>query len=364
MVFDGKECRTYDACSRARELPRSRHPLDEPKAAAPETTLKTFLHSSFRSAVAALALAAGTAATAQTYPSKPVTLVVGFAPGGSADILARLVAQKLSTSLGQQVIVDNKPGAGGTIAAAAVAAAPADGQTLLFVTSGHAGSGALYPKLAYDPIKGFAPVAKVGSSSVVIVVPAASPLRTLPQVIDAARKTSGKLNYAAGGGGATTTSLAAEFLKHDAKIDMQQIPYKGSGPALTALLAGEVDLGFDIPSSALPHIRSGKLHPLAVTSKARTSVLPDVPTVAETVLPGFEVTGWFGVLAPAATPPAVIARVNKDVNDALGQPDVKERLASLGVEPGGGSAADFGQLLQAETKRYGDAIRRLGLKAD
>ena len=326
--------------------------------------MKTFLCSAIRIALAAVAISSGAVATAQTYPTKPVTLVVGFAPGGSADILARLVAQKLSASLGQQVIIDNKPGAGGTIAAAAVAAAPADGHTLLFVTSGHAGSGALYPKLAYDTIKGFAPITRVGSSPVVVVVPAASAYGSFTQLLDAVRRSPGKLNYAAGGGGATTTSLAAEFLKHETKLEMQQIPYKGSGPALTALLGGEVDLGFDIPSSALPHIRSGKLKALAVTSKVRASVLPEVPTVAEAVLPGFEVTGWFGMLAPAATPPAVLVRLNKDVNDALAMPDVKERLASLGVEPGGGSAADFGKLLETETKRYGDAIRRLGIKAD
>ena len=305
---------------------------------------------------AALALASSVAAHAQGFPSKPVTLVVGFAPGGSADILARLVAQKLS--LGQQVIVDNKPGAGGTIAAAAVAQAPADGHTLLFVTSGHAGSGALFPKLAYDPQKSFFPVAKVGATPVVIVVPAAAPFKTLADVLDAARKAPGKLNYAAGGGGATTTSLAAEFLKNDAKLQMQQIPYKGSGPALTALLAGEVDLGFDIPSSALPHLRAGKLRALAVTSAARSSVLPEVPTVAELGLPNF------GVMAPAATPVAVVTQLNKAVNDVLQQPDVKERLASLAVEPGDGSPADFAKLIETDTRRYGEAIQRLGIKAD
>ncbi|MDM0116991.1 tripartite tricarboxylate transporter substrate-binding protein [Variovorax sp. J22R133] len=249
---------------------------------------------------AALALCT---AQAQTYPAKPVTLVVGFAPGGSADSLARLLAQKLGTSLGQPVIVDNKPGAGATIATAAVAASKPDGHTLLMVTSGHAGSAALYPKLSYDTQKSFEPVAKVGASPVVIVVPASAPYKQLKDVIEAARKSPGKLNYAAGGGGATTTSLAAEFLKNEAKIDMVMVPYKGSGPALTALLSGEVDLGFDIPSSALPHIKAGKLRPLGVTTKTRSSVLPDVPTVAEQGMTGFEVTGWFGVLAPPARLP-------------------------------------------------------------
>jgi tripartite-type tricarboxylate transporter receptor subunit TctC len=314
-------------------------------------------------AAGAMALAA-VSAHAQSYPDKPVSLVVGFSAGGSADILARLMAQHLSESLGQQFIVENKPGAGGTIATASVAGAAPDGYTLLLVTSGHAGSGALYSKLSYDPIKSFAPVAKVGATPVVIVVPASSPYHSLDDVISAARKAPGKLNYAAGGGGATVTSLAAEYLKSDGKIDMLQIPYKGSGPALTGLLGGEVDLAFDIPSSALPHIKAGKLRALAVTSSTRSSVLPEVPTVAEQGVPGFDVLGWFGVLAPAGTPAAVITRLNRQLDAILHQPEVKTRLAALGVEPGGGSPGDFARLIAGDTKRAGDAIRRLGIKVD
>ncbi|MEJ8850059.1 tripartite tricarboxylate transporter substrate binding protein [Variovorax rhizosphaerae] len=313
--------------------------------------------------VAAAALALCTA-QAQTYPTKPVSLVVGFAAGGSADNLARLLAQKLGSALGQPVIVDNKPGAGGTIATAAVAASKPDGYTLLMVTSGHAGSAALYPKLSYDTQKSFEPVAKVGASPVVIVAPASAPYKQLKDVIDAARKSPGKLNYAAGGGGATTTSLAAEFLKNEAKIDMVMVPYKGSGPALTALLSGEVDLGFDIPSSALPHIKAGKLRPLAVTTKTRSSVLPDVPTVAEQGMSGFEVTGWFGVLAPAGTPTAVVAQLNKEINAVLSDPETKTKLQAMGVEGAPGSPAEFGKLIASETQRYGDAIRKLGIKAE
>ena len=194
------------------------------------------------------------------------------------------------------------------------------------------------------------------------MAPAGAPYRSLADLIGAALKAPGKLNYAAGGGGATTTSLAAEFLKHDAKFDMQMIAYKGSGPALVALLAGEVDVGFDIPTSALPHIQAGKLRPLAVTSRVRAAVLPDVPTVAEQGQPGFEVTGWFGLMAPARTPATVIARLNREVNAILQLPDVKARLDSLGVEPAGGSADDFARLIETESRRYGDAIKRLGLQ--
>jgi tripartite-type tricarboxylate transporter receptor subunit TctC len=303
-------------------------------------------------------------AQAQTYPTKPVSLVVGFAPGGSADSLARLLAQKLGPSLGQSVVVDNKPGAGATIATAAVAAAKPDGYTLLMVTSGHAGSAALYPKLSYDTQKSFEPVAKVGASPVVIVAPVSAPYKQLKDVINAAQKNPGKLNYAAGGGGATTTSLAAEFLKNEAKVDMVMVPYKGSGPALTALLSGEVDLGFDIPSSALPHIKAGKLRPLAVTTKTRSSVLPDVPTVAELGMAGFEVTGWFGVLAPAGTPATVVARLNKEINAVLSDMETNSRLQAMGIETTPGSPADFGELIASETRRYGDAIRKLGIKAE
>ncbi|CAN5714254.1 tripartite tricarboxylate transporter substrate binding protein [soil metagenome] len=318
-------------------------------------------------AIAAALLGAALAAPlahAQSYPAKPITLVVGFAAGGSADILARLIGQKMSVALGQQIIIENKPGAGATIATSSVALAPADGYTLLFVTSGHAGSTALYPTVKYDTVKTFASIAKVGASPVVIVAPASAPFQTLGDLIAAARKAPGKLNYAAGGGGATTTSLAAEFLKNDAKLDMLQIPYKGSGPALTALLGGEVDVGFDIPSSALPHIQGGKLRALAVTTKTRSSILPDVPTVVEAGIPNFDVTGWFGMLAPAGTPPAIVTRLNAEVNAALALPDVKEKLASLGVEPGGGTPAEFTALIEGDTKRYGDAIRRLGIKVD
>jgi len=316
-------------------------------------------------ATAALALAmAAPHAQAQAWPSKAVSLLVGFAPGGSADILARLLAQKLAGPLGQSVIVENRPGAGATIAAAAVASAPADGHTLLFVTSGHAGSGALYSKLAYDPLKGFAPVAMVASTPVLVVVPAASPHKSLRELLAAARAAPGKLNYGAGGGGATTTNLAAEFLKSDAKVEMQAIPYKGSGPALAALLAGELDLAFDVPTSALTHVKSGKLRGVAVTGKARSALLPEVPTVAEQGLPGFEITGWFGVMAPAGTPAAVIARLNAEIQKALEQPDVKDRLAGLALDAVPGAPALLGATLEADSRRYGDAIRRMGIKLD
>jgi tripartite-type tricarboxylate transporter receptor subunit TctC len=323
------------------------------------------IRTALRGAFAAALLGAATLASAQAaYPTKPVTFVVGFAPGGSADILARVIGQKLSATLGQPVLVDNRPGAGATIAAAQVAQAPADGHTLLFVTSGHAGSGALYSNLRYDPIKAFAPVIKLAATPVVIVSPVAQPWQNFGALVAAAKKDPGKYNYAAGGGGATTTALAAEFLKKDIGIDMVQVPYKGSGPALNALLAGEVEVGFEIPSSALPHIQAGKLRALAVTSKTRSSVMPNVPTVAEQGVKDFEVVGWFGMLAPAGTPAPVVARLNREVSAILQQPDVRERLTGLGLEIGGGTPEEFQKLIEGDAQRYGDAIRRMGIKVD
>ena len=319
-----------------------------------------------RTIVATLLGGLATLAGAQSpaWPTKPVTLVVGFAPGGSSDILARAVAQKLSVALGQPVLIDNKPGAGATIASAAVAAAPADGHTLLFVTSGHAGSGALYGNLRYDPVKAFVPVAKLAATPVVIVTPSAQPWKSLGELLAAARKSPGTLNYAAGGGGATTTALSAEFLKKDASVDMVQVPYKGSGPALTALLAGEVQVGFEIPSSALPHLQSGKLRALAVTSRTRSSALPEVPTAIEQGLRNFEVIGWFGLMAPASTPSPIVARLNTELNQILRLSDMRDKLSSLGLEAGGGTPEEFQKLIESDTLRYGEAIRRMGIKVD
>ena len=310
-------------------------------------------------ALSSIALLAQAQAPAPAWPTKPVTLVVGFAAGGSADILARALSQKLAAVLGQPVVIDNKPGAGATIATAGVASAAPDGHTLLLVTSGHAGSGALYPTLRYDPIKAFAPVVKLAATPVVVVVPANQPWKTLPELIEAARKAPGTLNYAAGGGGATTTALAAEFLKREAQIDMVQVPYRGSGPALAALLSGEVQVGFEIPSSALPHIQSGRLRALAVTSRTKSATLPDVPTVIEQGIRNFEVIGWFGVLAPAATPQPVLARLNREINAVLQQPDLRERLSGLGLEAGGGTPEEFQKLIESDTQRYVESLLRL-----
>lgn len=312
-------------------------------------------------AVACAALAPSFAA-AQNFPARPVTMVVPFAPGGGADVVARVLAQH--TQLGQPIIIDNRPGAGGTIAAALVAKAPADGQTLLFVTAGHAGTKALYPHLTFDPVSDFAPVIGIAAAPVVIAVNASSPYKTLQDFVQAARSRPGKLNCAGGGGGATVTNLAFELLKSELKLDIAAVPYKGSAPAITALLGGEIDCDSDALAALLPQIQGGKLRALAVTTKSRSSQLPNVPTVAETVLPGMDASAWYGILAPKGTPPAVVERLQKEFAAAARQPQVAERVQAVGAEPLNMDARAFGSFVSAETKRWSALIQKLGLKAD
>lgn len=310
----------------------------------------------------ALALATPLAAVAQNYPSKPIRIVVGFAPGGPADGSARIIGEALSRSLKQPVVIENKPGAGGTIAAGAVAQAAPDGYTLLMASSGHAGNGAYYGNLPFDTVKSFKAVAGVSATPVVILVAASSPHKTLADLLDDARANPGKLSVATGGG-ATLTNLAAEVLKDTAKLRMVAVPYKGTGPVLTAVIGGEVQVGVDTVSGAIGLIRSGKLRALAVTSAKRSSVLPDVPTAAETkALAGFDVNGWYGVLAPAGTPSEVVATLNRDINKALASPAVVEKLALLGADPIAGSTEQFNALLVSETARWTGVIKALGLR--
>ncbi|KQP06149.1 tripartite tricarboxylate transporter substrate binding protein [Pseudorhodoferax sp. Leaf265] len=265
-----------------------------------------------------IALAGLASACAQNFPTRPVTVVVPFSPGGAADVVARVLAQNVH--LKQPVVIDNKPGAGGTIAAAAVAKAAPDGHTVLFITAGHAGQRALYPKLSYDPVADFTPLMGVSQSPIVIAVKADAPYRTIGDFVEAARKRPGKLNCAGGGGGATVTNLAFEQMKADLRLDIAAVPYKGSAPALTALLGGEIDCDSDNVSAMLPMVSAGKVRILAVMNKSRASLLPDVPTVAETVLPSMEASAWFGILLPKGTQPAVVEELRKQFATALGTP--------------------------------------------
>jgi tripartite-type tricarboxylate transporter receptor subunit TctC len=307
-------------------------------------------------------LGAMPSAQAQTYPSRPITLLVPFAPGGGADVVARLLGEKVGQGLGQNIVVDNRPGAGGTVAASAVARAEADGHTLLFVTAGHAGIGALYPKLPFDPVSSFAPVIGLITSPVVVVVNAQSKYQTIQDLVADAQARPGELNYAAGGGGATVTNLAAEVFRAESKLDVVAVPYKGSAPALVGLIAGETDFCFDAVPAVLGYVKGSQLRPLAVTSSKRSGTLPDVPTIAETIVPGFDAYVWYGILAPQGTPAEIIQRLNEEFNAVLRSPEMQARLRDVGADPLGGTPAEFGQLVASETARWSPVIERLGLK--
>jgi len=325
-----------------------------------------------------LAAAAGTPAifpdlanAQSTWPNKPVRIVVPFAAGGTTDILARAVAPELQRVFGQPFIVDNKPGAGGNNGAAEVAKSAADGYTLLMGTVGtHAINPALYPKMPYDHVKDFAPVTLVaGVPNVVVMNPASAQkygVNTIADLTRAARANPGKLNVASSGNG-TSIHLAAELFKSMTGTFMLHLPYRGSGPALIDLMSGSVDLMFDNLPSALPHIRSGKLKALAVTSGQRSGALPEVPTVAEAgglLLKNFEASSWFGLLAPAGTPTDVINRIQQETAKSLATPSIKDRLLSQGAIPSGNSPAEFAKLIAAETAKWAQVVKASGAKVD
>ena len=310
-----------------------------------------------------LVMAAG-AAAAQSFPPRPVTLVVPFAPGGGADVVARILTQETARRLGQPMIVDNRAGAGGSIAAAAVTKADADGHTLLFVTAGHAGMKALYSKLAFDPVGDFTPIIGLTTLPIVIAVNAQSKYRTLQDLVDDARQHPGRLNCAGGGGGATVTNLAFELMKSKLKLDIAAVPYKGSAPAITALLGGEIDCDSDAAAVVLPFLQSGKLRALAVMGAQRSPLLPEVPTVAETVLPEFSASVWYGVLAPRGTPQPVVDKLHRALSASLAVPEVTQRLGALTAERMDSGPAAFGRFIEAETRRWSDVIRQLGLQTE
>lgn len=308
---------------------------------------------------------AGLAATAEAQRStSPINLYVGFAAGGPADTLARIMGEQLGTRLGRPVVVQNKPGAGGTVAAAQVAKADPDGASLLLVSSGHAGAAALYPNLPFDSQKDFTPVIALAQTPIVILVKADSPYRTIADVLAAARAQPGKLNYGTGGGGATLTAMAAVLLQRELDFKAEAINFRGSGPANLALMAGQIDFQFDTVSGAIGLLSGGTLRALAVTSPQRSAVLPSVPTIAETLKPGFDVTGWFGILGPAGLNATTVDELNQTFNAILTDKGTRERLAGLGLDPIGGTPKQFADLLSSETNRWSGIIRDLGLKPD
>jgi len=301
-------------------------------------------------------------AQAQSYPSRPVHLVVGVAAGGSVDIFARLISQSLSQRLGQSFVVDNRPGAGTNIATEAVVRAPADGYTLLLVAAPNAINATLYERLNFDFARDIAPVASIGRVPLVMVVNPRVPARTVPEFIAYAKANPSKINMASGGVG-TTPHVAGELFKMMAGINMVHVPYRGAGPAIADLIAGQVQVLFAGTPEAMEHIRTGRLRPLAVTGTTRSSVMADVPTIGDH-LPGYEASGFFGVGAPRNTPAEVIDRLNKEINAALADPKIKERLADLGGAVIPSSPVDFGKLIVDETQKWAKVIRFAGIKAE
>ncbi|MCC6535748.1 MAG: tripartite tricarboxylate transporter substrate binding protein [Burkholderiales bacterium] len=309
----------------------------------------------------ALILAAlATAASAQHYPDKPIRLVVGSAPGGGNDFAARAVNDKLSEFLGQQVVIDNRGGAGGLLGTELVAHAPADGYTLLQMFSNFAILPSLHAKLSFDVDKDFVPIANVASSPLILVVHPALPAKSVQELIAYGHKSKGALNFAAPGIG-SLGHLAGELFKSMTKIEMTHVAYKGGGPAITALAGREVHMYFSTVPAALAQVKAGRLRALGITSPARSPAAPDVPTVAEQGLSGFEVVGWFGTFAPARTPGAIVATLNQAVNKAIATPDVKARFAAQGVEPGGSTPEAFAKLVRQDIKKWNAVAKRAGV---
>lgn len=294
-------------------------------------------------------LAAAFGASAQAYPTKPIRFLVGYAPGGGTDIMARTVAMKLTESLGQQVIVDNRPGANANLAAEIAAKASPDGYTVMMISVSHAISKPLYKKLGYDLVRDFTPLINISSVPMFVVVPPSSTPKTVADVIALAK--SKPVNYASSGDG-SPEHIAAEMFKGMTKTAMTHVAYKGGAPSALALISGEVQLGFNTAPVAVPHIKSGKMRAIAVTSAKRNPALPEVPTVAESGVAGYDMINWYGSVLPAGTPAAAVSRLNAEMNRALKLADVQQRLAALGADPLGGSAAEFGQYIRAEITKY------------
>ena len=308
-----------------------------------------------------LAAAIATHAAAQQYPTKAIRMIVPFPPGGPNDILGRVIAQRLSEQLGQQVVIDNRGGAGGLIGAEIAARAAPDGYTLLFGgTATLAINPGLHKKLPYDPLRDFAAVSLVGTAPSMLVVHPSLPVKTVKDLIALAKAKPGQLNFASAGVG-TPPHLAGELFKSMAGVDMTHVPYKGGGPALNDLLGGQIGVYFSGISSALPYVKEGRLRGIAVTSAKRTAVMPELPTVAESGLPGYEVGNWYAIVAPAGTAPAIIARLNGEIVKALAAAEVKKRFLELAADPIGSAPAELAKYNRSEIAKWARALKAAGI---
>lgn len=317
-----------------------------------------------RSLLAAPLLAPRIAVAQAPWPERPVRIVVPFPPGGSNDIIARLLSEALRERLGQPFLVENRSGAGANIGADLVAKSPPDGHTLLVAAPGpFAINQHLYRTMPFDPARDLVPVALVAEVPIVLMVPNASPATTLGELIALARRQPGRLSFGSSSIGGTN-HLAGELLKSMAGIDIVHVPYRGAAPAMTDLIAGRLDLYFDNMPGVLPHVREGRVRAIAVAGAARASVLPELPTMAEAGLPGFEASAWFGMAAPGGTPPAMVARINAAVLAALADPGLRARLAQAGAEPGRLDATGFARFVEAEREKWGRVVRASGASAE
>ncbi|MGK2900839.1 MAG: Bug family tripartite tricarboxylate transporter substrate binding protein [Burkholderiaceae bacterium] len=308
--------------------------------------------------------AAFPAAAAEPYPNKPIRLIVPYAAGGGTDVMARAFAQRLASALSVQIVVENRTGAGGNIAASAVAKAAPDGYTLFFGAAGPlAVNPALYDKLPFDPVKDFAPIGLVGSMALFLTVPASMPVKSVKDLVALAKAKPGQLNYASAGIGGTT-HLAMEVLKTETGANLTHVPYKGTAAGVADMLGGNIQVIFDAWTSTSPHVESGKLKYLAVSTTARSAMAPQVPTMAESGFPGFNVFVWYGILAPAGTPSEVVDKLGRETLKVMAQPELKEAFARLGMEPMSGGPEPFAAFIRSETVKWAKIVRDAGAKAE
>ena len=317
----------------------------------------------YGSAAVALLLAVSLGAgAAQTYPNKPIRFIVPFGPGGPGDAIGRMLGRKLTEGLGHPVVIDNRSGATTIIGTEIAARSPPDGYTLLLISTTHAVNPSLFQKLPYDPIKDFAPVTLITSTPFMLLVHPSVAAQSVSELLSVARSKPGRLNYGSSGKG-SSIHLTTELLKAAAKIEMTHVPYKGSGPAFIDLIAGQIQVLFSSTVSSLPHVKSGKVRGLAITSLNRAPALPAIPTIAESY-PGFESSSWFGMLVPAKTPKLVIDRLLSETRAALKSPDMNQTLISQGAEPGGNAPSEFAAFFRSEINKWGRVIKAAGIKLD
>jgi len=318
----------------------------------------------WQAAVAAALIASAPTAWGQAWPAKPIKLVAPSTPGDAPDVIARMVAEKLSTALGQQVVVENRPGAGGVVGSDAVAKAAPDGYTLIMGNAGsHGINAAVYSKLPYDIQRDFAPVSQVAVAPNVMVINPGVPATSVAEFIAYAKSQPGKLSYASGGNG-SSAHMSMELFKSMAGIDLQHIPYKGSSPALTDVVAGQVVAFIGNMPPTVPLVKGGKLRALAVTTKTRSPLMPELPTIAESGLPGYETVAWFGVLAPAGTPPEIVNRLSQEIAKIAKSPEMREKLLAMGAEPVGGTPEEFKAVIDRDIAKWKPLAQKVGIKVD